>query len=146
MNGLTRNLGWKLASVILAAVVWFAADYGMRRTAFQATDFAESGRRTLNNVPITIMAAANEPSQFIVQPSEVSLTLRGDKGLLEGLQPSDLTVYVNLVGITEARELRKKVDVHLPPGVTISMMVPADVLVRNAFSLIRTNSPALNSQ
>ncbi|MCP5522414.1 MAG: hypothetical protein H7A46_12795 [Verrucomicrobiales bacterium] len=146
MKGLTHNLGWKLTSVVLAAVVWFAADYAMRRTAFPSPDSPLRGRRTFKSLPITILTAANEPRHFFVQPSEVTLTLRGDEALLESLQPSDLSVFVNLVGITEARELRKTVEVHLPPGVTIYMLVPGDVLVRSDLPLSVTNSPALNPQ
>lgn len=145
MKGLSNNLGWKIASVALAAVVWFAADYAMRRT-IGPSDAGPRGRRTFKNLPITIMTAANEPRHFVVQPSEVSLTLRGEEALLESLQPTDLSAFVNLTGITEARELRKTIEVHLPPGVTISMLMPADVLVRSDLSLLGTNAPALNPQ
>lgn len=145
MNGLTHNPGWKITSVAMAAVLWFAADYAMRRTS-APTDFSLRGRRTFKNLPITVLTAANEPRHFVVQPSEVSLTLRGEEPLLESLRPTDLSVFVNLVGITEARELRKTIEVHLPSGVAISMLMPGDVLVRSDLALISTNPPALNPQ
>lgn len=138
MKWLTHNLGWKLVSVALAGVVWLAANYVLRHGALGGETVGTS-RLTLDDLPITIMTGANEPRHFVVQPSKVRAALRGDRELLESLNPSDVSVFVNLTGITEVREFRKALEVHTPPGVSLLWVIPTEVSVRTDLSLSSTN-------
>lgn len=138
MKWFTHNLGWKLVSVALAGVVWVAANYVLEHGALGRESIGAS-RITLNNLPITVMTGANEPRHFVVQPPKVRAALRGDRELLAALKPSDVSVFVNLTGITEAREFRKEIEVHTPPGVALLWVIPTEVSVRTDLSLSSTN-------
>jgi hypothetical protein len=141
MKALTHNAGWKLLAVALASIIWMAANYSLEHGGF-AAERQGSSRITLSHLPITIMTGANEPRHFVVDPSEVRLAVRGDRALLEALRPSDISVFVNLTGITEAREFRKRIEVHTPPGVALVWVIPTEVNVRTDLSLTRPRPPA----
>ncbi|RME95001.1 MAG: hypothetical protein D6766_04385 [Verrucomicrobia bacterium] len=139
---ITNNLGWKLLSVALAAIVWMAADYAMRRPPSPAT-VAGTARRTFANLPITILTTANDPRHYVVEPAQVRATFRGPPEVIERLRPGDISVFVNLTGIRDARELRKNIEVLAPPGVTLVSLMPSEVLVRTDLTMPATNAPPI---
>jgi hypothetical protein len=135
----TRNLGWKVSSIGLAALVWFTASYGLERSGL-----TPGTRRTFTNLPVTVMTDANRQRDYIIEPAVVRATFRGDQALLEGLQPSEITVFVNLTGIADAKSFRRRVDVHAPAGVTLAWVVPSEVNVRDG-SASAERAPAANN-
>lgn len=140
---LTHNLGWKLLSVGLAALIWMSADYAMRRPPDTGA-LTAAARRTFPALPITILTTANDPRHYVVEPAEVRATFRGPPALIDRLRPSDISVFVNLTGIRDAKELRKSIEVLAPPGVTLVSLTPSEVLVRT--DLAPPNAPMLPQQ
>lgn len=122
----TENLGWKFASVGLAVLVWFTASYGLERSALTPW-----GRRTFATLPVTVMTDASHQHHYVVEPATVRATFRGDRTLLETLQPDDISVFVNLTGIAEAKSFRRRVEIHAPAGVVLAWVVPNEVSVRD---------------
>lgn len=122
---ITRNLGWKVGSIGLAVLFWFTANYGLDRGGL-----TPGSRRTFSNLPITIMTGANERRTYEIDPAVARLALRGERTLLESLQPRDISVFVNLTGIADANHFRRRVDVHTPPGVSLVWVFPVDVTVQ----------------
>lgn len=122
---ITHNLGWKLASLCFATLVWFTIHYGVQNR------FKPGARRTFSNVPITVMTTANETRTFRVEPDAVQLVVRGEGTFLRDLRPSDVTAFVDLTGVTEAKALRKRIQVHTPPGVALVWVAPREVAVES---------------
>lgn len=122
----TDNLGWKLASVGLAVLVWFTASYGL-----ESGGLTPWSRRTFANLPVTVMTDANQQHNYVLEPSVVRATFRGERALLENLHPGDISVFVNLTGIAEARSFRRRVEINAPSGVTLAWVVPNEVNVRD---------------
>ncbi len=122
----TRNLGWKLGSIGLAVLVWFTASYGLERG-----ELTPGGRRTFRNLPVTVMTDANQQRDYVIDPSVVDANFRGDRSLLETLRPSDISVFVNLTGIADAEDFRRRVEIHAPAGVILGWVVPNEVSVRD---------------
>ena len=92
---ITDNLGWKLSSIAMAMLVWFTASYGLERS-----ELTPGSRRTFSSLPVVVMTDANELRDYVIDPSAVLVTFRGERRLLENLSPVDFTVFVNLTGVT----------------------------------------------
>jgi hypothetical protein len=122
---ITHNLGWKLASLGFATLVWFTIHYGVQDR------FRPGTTRAFSNVPITVMTTANETRNFRVRPDSVQLVVRGEGTFLRDLRPGDITAFADLTGVTEAKALRKRIQVHTPPGVVLVWVAPTEVSVES---------------
>jgi YbbR domain-containing protein len=80
----------------------------------------EKGQRVLSNVPPTVLVDSEDFST-VVFPSAVTLTLTGPRAVLDTLSSGDVSVLLNLGGLTEAR-YRIAPEVILPPGVELLSM------------------------
>lgn len=119
---ITRNLGWKTVSVLLASLLWALVH-------LSRSDTLRFGHaKTFNAVPIYVLTPAADASAFQVEPSNVGLTVSGRRESLEGLRLSDVLAFVNLDNIPEV-EAYREVEVHLPDGVSLRALVPNQVRV-----------------
>ena len=80
----------------------------------------ERGERVFANVPPTVLLDS-EDYFATVEPSTVALTLTGPRAVLDTLQYGDVSVLLNLGGLSESR-LRIAPEVILPPGVELTEM------------------------
>jgi YbbR domain-containing protein len=76
-----------------------------------------------------ILSSAQDVRSFRVNPSEVTVTVRGDSEALKLLQNRDIRVLVDLTGIGSAQSLRKRIEVSTPAGITHVRVSPEDVEV-----------------
>jgi hypothetical protein len=123
-SAISRNLVWKLVSVVLACLVWMTLHSGAQNR------LKPGSRQTFADRPISLVMLAGDERVFQVTPATVTVVLRGDLEQLKGMRPEEVEPHVSLTGIIEARELRKRVDVRVPPGVQVESVVPALVLVQ----------------
>ena len=112
----------KLFSLTLAVLIWLTVTF-----ASQKEVGTES--RVFLNVPVTVLASAEDVHNFRVSPNEVEITLRGDPRTLQNLQSKDIRAMVDLTGVAAARDLRKPIEVSVPTGVTYMGVAPAEVQV-----------------
>ncbi len=129
---LPNNFGWKLLSVVLAILIWFAIRFGIHPEAGgTGVDTATAMRTTrdFEGLPITVLRAASDLRSFTVDPSEVNVKVTGEPNVLTNLKASDIEVYVNLVSIKDAPAMRKRIQVSTPPGVIATRIIPGDVFV-----------------
>ena len=128
---ITKDLGWKILSVALAAAIWF--------TVHNATNDGMAGRnpltgtttRTFDKLPVLVVSAAADVRAFKVQPDTVQVVVSGRPEVLDALTERDIHVIVDLTEIESARNLRKHVEVSTPPGITFVRAEPSvvDVVV-----------------
>ena|ERR1700722_5588741 len=123
---LTEDFNWKLFSVVLAVVVWL--------TVHKIRD--EPGApgllavpNTFSNVPVLAVSATADVHDAHVAPNAISITISGAPDLIAVLQTNQLHAIVNLTGIDSAHDLKRHVDVTLPPGVTLLNVDPPEVTV-----------------
>jgi YbbR domain-containing protein len=121
-NLLLEDFWLKFFSLALAALIWFTVTFVSQKEVRTDT-------RVFFNLPVTVLSAAEDVRNFKVSPSEVQVTVQGDGGILQNLQSKDIRVMVDLTGVTAARELRKRVEVSAPAGVTHLRVTPEDVQV-----------------
>jgi YbbR domain-containing protein len=80
-------------------------------------------------VPITVRTAASDPRGFRIQPSEVDITLRGERQAINELDVFQIDAFVNLVNVAEARDLHARVEVRVPTGLNVRRIEPEEVSV-----------------
>jgi len=123
---LLHNFAWKLVSLVLAVLVWFTLQSGVQR------QLRPSDLRTFSRLEITVMTTAGDERSFRVEPSTVAVTVNGDTGSMRNLRASDVQVFVNLTEILDAKVLRKKIQVYVPPGINVVEIDPPEVSVQSA--------------
>ncbi len=74
-------------------------------------------------------SSAADVRAFKVAPETVAVTVQGDPKILAGLEGNDIRARVDLTGIESATDLRKRIEVSTPAGVTHVRVVPSEVRV-----------------
>jgi YbbR domain-containing protein len=127
-----KDLWLKLLSFGLAVVTWFTvASMATQKEISPAAVFGvpRSEERVFSNLPVVILSSAEDVRLFSVNPKTVELTVQGDVKILKSLQSKDIRVLVDLTGIGAAHELRKRIEVSTPAGVTHMRVSPEEVQV-----------------
>jgi YbbR domain-containing protein len=122
-NLVLEDFWLKLFSLMLAVLLWLTVSFASRKdTGFD--------QRVLSRMlPVTILASAEDVRSFRVSPGEVAVTVQGNPKTLQNLQTNDLRAIVDLTGIAAARDLRKRIEVSVPAGVTPLRVIPDEVQV-----------------
>ena len=123
----TKDLGWKLFSLGLAMVIWFTVQAIRQEAIPPAGQLGTGETRTFSSLPVLVVSAAADVRAFGVNPSSVQVTVSGRPEVITGLQEKDMRVTVDLTGIEAAQDLRKRVEVSAPPGVTLDRVTPSEV-------------------
>ncbi len=120
LGRLTRNLGWKFLSLLIAVLLWYAV-------------VGEPEVATSVSVPIEYknIPADLEMSTDVLE--RVHLEVRGPSGKLETSDLANLAVVLDLATVHRPGERTFTIqqwNVNLPSGVILSRAVPAQVRVR----------------
>jgi YbbR domain-containing protein len=124
---ITRNLGWKLGSLTLSVLLWFAI-------------LGEPELVTTHTAPILYK---NLPQGLLIGSDaldQVRVELRGPSGKLSPDLLSEMAVLLDLNDVKGAGERTftlSDADFHLPQGVTFMRSVPSQLRVRFAKLLSR---------
>jgi diadenylate cyclase len=120
--GLTKNLGWKLASLFLAVLLWLAF------SSAPVVVTTHSAPIVYNNLADGWMVAGDSPEI-------VHLELRGPAGRLTAASLAETVVRFDLtnIGSTDDRTFTiSESNINLPPGVTFLRAVPSQLRLRLA--------------
>ena len=120
----------KLFSLGVAILIWLTVSVAIRKeVTFPSNPLERTEPRTFLDVPVLVVSAAADVRNFKVNPSTVEVTVRGTPETMARLQDRDVRVIVDLSDIESARYLRKRVDVTMPPDVTLINVFPAEVSI-----------------
>lgn len=130
-NLLFNEWGWKLFSLVLAVAIWFTANRILHEKEVGATDPTVTSI-TFNSLPVEVVSAALDVSQFRVAPGTIKVTVNGPLSAMNKLQASDLhvTVAISATGLTQPSML--PVEISLPPQIAILSVEPGRVFVSPA--------------
>jgi hypothetical protein len=122
----------KLFSLTLAVLIWLTVSFAIERGG-GAPPRAALGlnfkQRPFVGLPVVLLSSAIDVHEFKVEPKTVDVVVQGDARAIDRLQPGDIRVLVDLTGIEAARDLRKRIDVSTPPGVSHVSVTPPEVHV-----------------
>jgi hypothetical protein len=125
----TKDFSWKFASLIVAIVIWHIVHAGIREEPVVENPAGFSNSVTFTNLPVLVVSAAADVREFKVNPAVVTVTVSGVKQFVEVLKSDEIHPMVNLTDIEAAQNLSKRVDVSMPPGITLVSVDPAEVNV-----------------
>ena len=124
----TKDFGWKLFSVFLAVAIWLTV-YKIREEPVIQTAPVAGNTLTYGNLPVQVVSSSSDVHDFHVTPSTVEVTVNGPAEVMAQLQANKVRAFVNVTGIESDLDLRRRVDISAPPGVTLVSVDPPEVTV-----------------
>jgi YbbR-like protein len=122
---MTKDFWWKLFSLILAVVIWLTV-YKIREEP--VVPAAVTGvPLTYGSLPVLVVSTAADVHDFRVLPGAVSVKVSGPADVMAVLQANQIHPVVDLTDIAVTRNLKRRVEVSTPPGVTLVSVEPAEV-------------------
>ncbi len=131
---LFKNFGWKLLSVVLAFAIWLTVK----------TTSAEEGQteRVFLALPLQIVSGTADVRTFQVEPSVVTITLKGRPEVVNRLAEREIHCLVDATSADLTQNFRRHVDVAVPSGITVVHVEPAEVQItppkpKNVINIIK---------
>lgn len=129
-NLLFQDFWLKLFSLGLAILTWFTVSFAIRNEVSPiGTLTLTTQQMTFFNVPVVVMSAASDVHDFRVDPKEVTVTVQAEPRVLEKLESKSIRALIDLTGTDAAGDVRKRIEVSTPAGVTHVRVVPQEVRV-----------------
>jgi YbbR domain-containing protein len=123
---LVEDFGWKMFSLLLAVAIWLTVHKILLESAAPVENPGGS-TLTYGNLPVLIVATAADVHLYRVAPENVKVTVTGSPEAIAVLQANQIRATVDLTGIDSTKELKRGVDISVPPGVTVVSVTPAKV-------------------
>lgn len=120
---LTKDLSWKAFSVLLAVVIWLTVHNNLNESPA-----APHRDNTYSDLPVTPVFLLPGGSAKI-DPAAVTITVSGPREVMSVLQENEICPQVNLSGVESGHDLRRSVEVAVPPGITVVGVDPPEVTV-----------------
>ena len=121
-----KDWGWKLFSLFLAVAIWLTVHKIVDGP--KNTDTGAGGSTlTYGNLPVFIVASAADVHLYHVLPDTVSVTVSGSPEVIATLQANQVRATVDLTDVDAGKDLKRRVDVAVPSGVTLISIDPPRV-------------------
>lgn len=125
---IAKDFWLKLFSLAVAILIWVTVSIAIRHEVDAKSGALGAVRsRTFPRLPVLVRSAAADVRHFTVNPSHVGVVVSGEPGTLSKLTEKDVRVTVDLTDVESAQNLRQRVEVATPPGITYVRAVPSDV-------------------
>lgn len=128
----THNRWQKVLAFVFAILIWLTVRQGIDRRGGPPV-VPDAYSRTFEHLPIRVLTLAADLDQFRVNPSEVTVVLRGRPEILEHLNPQEVEVYVNLADQVPQDSERRPVHVNAP-GAQVGSVSPEEVTIERVTS------------
>ena len=113
---ITKDFGWKLASVILAIVIWVVV-FKYSGGAFESSTAPREN--TYGDLQVAVFSTGGDSRAYKIAPQKVSVTVSGSDNAMANLQGNEIQPFVDVTGKEAAGSFRATVEVSLPKGVTL---------------------------
>jgi len=120
-----KDWGWKVFSLLLAASIWLTVHNVIEPK--NSTGVHVGSTLTYGNLPVFIVASAADVHLYHVLPDTVSVTVSGSPEAIAVLQANQIRATVDLTGVDAGKDLKRRVDVSAPSGITLISVEPATV-------------------
>jgi len=122
----TKDFSWKLFSLFLALALWLTV-HKIYEEPGAASGLVVGNTVTFGNLPVLVVSAASDVRDFRVAPATVAVKVSGPPEVMADLQANQIHAMVDLTDVQSARDLRRRVDISTPPGVTLVSVDPPKV-------------------
>jgi hypothetical protein len=130
LRSLILHNGWlKVVSLLFASLIYVAIETGQSDFKFPRTLIPTPELEV--RCPISVLNAPGSPAVFAIEPSAVVVKVQGRHPILKRLDPESIQAFVKLTGVTNLRR-SFRVEVQVPPEVTLKEVVPDQVTVQPA--------------
>ena len=129
-----RNFWWKLASVVLATLIWFNwfDVYSTVRFRGDQSVSLKLDIRTLKDLPVVPIATDSSVKHLKTTPPLVTLRLEGEWDSLIAIDPGKVHVWVFVTDPARAAGTTLPVEVSgLPPGISVLSIDPDKVAIES---------------
>lgn len=130
-----KDIWLKLFSLALAVLIWFTVSVAIRNENALNSGLVPQPPRTFS-LRVNLLSATADVHTYRANPEFVEVTVRGEAGSPQELQPRDIHVLADVTGLDALRNSRRRLEISAPPGVEIIRVIPADV------EIIVPSSPA----
>jgi len=124
----TKDIGWKLFSLFLAAGIWLAVHKILPETN-AAAGTGETKKVIYPDLPVQIVSAKADLRDFRVAPVAVKVEVSGPSEKMDKLQADQIRVSVNLTDLQPDGDMHRFVEVAPPAGVTVVSIEPVRVSI-----------------
>jgi len=121
-----KDWSWKLFSFVLALGIWLTVHRILLETG-SAEPRVSGNQVTYGNLPVFIVSSAADVHLYRVAPETVSVTVSGSPDAIAILQANQIRASVDLTDIESAKDLKRRVDIAVPSGITLIKVEPAKV-------------------
>jgi hypothetical protein len=128
----TKDPWLKLFSLALAVLVWFTVNSMANQRdvlPVRPRPLAHLEQRTFYNLPVLVVSSAEDNRNVHINPKTVQVTVEAEPNVLNGLQDHDIRVLVDLTGVEAAHDMRKRIEISTPAGVTRTRADPQEVQI-----------------
>lgn len=130
-NIITHNFGWKLLSLLLAALTWLTIETDFRR---QERSDAESrqapvtttSHKTFPIIPITLLTAPSNTNRYRLTPETVVVEIGGDQPDLSKLLARDVQAFVDVSDAQDEKQFRRQIQIRIPRDFTVTGIDPTN--------------------
>ena len=123
-NLVVKDFWLKLFSLALALLIWLAVRInGETSTSPWMALIGRPPDENVLTIPVHVPGGSSEPS-------EVTITLRGDPRIVKTLKPQNIRAEVDLTGVQSANGMLRPVEIILPKGIFYTRLEPDEVAVQ----------------
>lgn len=123
-----HNFWLKLFSLILATLIWFAINFGIKNDLhLPKNPLTNPTTREFLRLPVRVLLRAGDDRIFQVSPEDVVVAVTGEAAILRDLSLRNITAYVDLATALASRETNQQIRIDLPIGVTLINIEPRAV-------------------
>ena len=120
-----KDWGWKLFSLLLAVGIWLTVHKIEEPKNSEAT--AAGSPVTYHNLTVSIVSRTADVHLYRALPNTVSVTVSGPPEVIAVLQANEIRATVDLTEDDSVHDLKRRVDVSVPPGVKLVNIDPPRV-------------------
>jgi YbbR domain-containing protein len=122
---LIHDFGWKIFSLLLAAAIWLTVHRVL--TDLNSAVAPHGTTTTYDNLPVQLVSTKADVHSYRLLRPAVKVTVSGTPEVMAVLQASQVHATVDLTDIETSRDLRCRVDISAPPGVTLVSVDPKEI-------------------
>ena len=126
-----KDFWLKLFSFALAVLIWFTVNIAINKesSGAPALSLTPVEERKFSDLPVVVLSSAEDVRTVHVNPKNIEVTVRGEPKLLNVVRGRDIRVLLDLTGIPAAHDMRVRIEVTVPAGLSVARVSPEEVQV-----------------